>query len=205
MTTSGGFLLRTCGDPATVLDAVRDYVLGYHRVAPERHVAVVLDIDDTALFTDPLTGRDSQVAGLYRRLYAPLVNAGVKVVFVTARQYSEQNMAMTQSALYATGFVHFHSLFMMPSHYARSEDGVAKYKTYVREFLPDGAGLTVVANVGNTWQDLLAPVSMHKPRERGYTDDRGCYYGLLGDTVVAKLPTSAAGWYAPQEKQAQHV
>ena len=115
---------------------------------PNERLAVVFDIDDTALVDSPQRPMPE-----FERLYHLARDLKYSIFFVTARVDMQDNTALTKQQLLENGFGHFDDLFMMPAEYL-PHPNFSLYKYKMRQALHD-SGYNIVLNAGDTWHDLM--------------------------------------------------
>ena len=130
---------------------------------PPKKPAIVLDIDETALYNAPcLEPVDWALAGLAtcavegRGIASPVLDfykyarkQKVKVMFITGRP--EAIADVTKQNLKSTGYTSYTKLVLKPADY--TQDSLVPYKSGARAELED-AGYTIVANMGDQASDL---------------------------------------------------
>ena len=160
-----------CGCYAHDLDAQADRAiailrqLAAHR-RPNEKLALILDIDDTALSTyAEMVGSDfayieqafDQWLGTAQapaipgtlRLYKEAQRLGVSIIFLTGRK--ETQRAATEQNLRGQGFDNWKLLVMRPLNHGSQTIG--DFKAMARAQIA-GAGYTLALNVGDQWSDL---------------------------------------------------
>lgn len=153
--------------------------------------AVVLDIDDTVLYTNQRSVR--QIPSLHL-LYADLRKHNTPIFFVTARKFSLANLRLTARHLRGTGYPYFRGLFLRPADVV----DVAKFKTFVRNWLRQEKKQTIGFVVGNTWHDLFSHQELVQfSNTLKHLDDTKTYLFFALNSFKLKLPTT----YSPQVYQ----
>ena len=158
-----------------VLDDVNQYeeVLGaivewaqdqQRRQSARRPLAIVLDIDETALLNKgKRVYRNVYVYAFYRHM----LRLNVAVFFVTAR--STKYRHHTENQLARLGYDRYEELFLMPP---RLRDP-ARFKRNVRRMLIQ-RGYHIFANLGDQWTDMESgyfDVGIKLPEDDGTGDD----------------------------------
>jgi len=140
-----------------------------HRVArtvPGEKLALVLDIDETALsnwdeemqddfgyiskdWNDWVNKKEAPAIGGTLRLYKEAVALKVDVFFITGRSESQQDA--TAANLKSAGYDHWAGLALRGAH--PKEQSVTEYKSEERKKIVD-AGYRIILNVGDQMSDL---------------------------------------------------
>jgi acid phosphatase len=136
------------------------------RKSPAEKLALVLDIDETALSNyKQMAAQDygyvpsafdawedsaqaTAIPGTLR-LYQEAQRLGVSVFFITGR--GEAHRAATEQNLRSQGYTKWERLFLRSS--AQSSEATIAYKSSVRQTIVD-AGYRIVLNVGDQFSDL---------------------------------------------------
>ncbi len=161
----------TCGCYAHDLDVQANRAIEFlHRLVahrrPHEKLAVILDIDDTALSTyqEMLDADFGYIPAVFDawvekaqapaipgtlRLYEEAQRLGVNTFFISGR--TEAQRAATERNLRAQGFDHWNLLVMRPA--ANSSQTIGAFKAVVRGQIA-AAGYTLALNVGDQWSDL---------------------------------------------------
>jgi predicted secreted acid phosphatase len=130
---------------------------------PPKKPAIVLDIDETALYNAPcLEPVDWELVGLAtcvveaRGIASPVLDfykyarsQKVKVLFITGRPEAVKDV--TTQNLKATGYTSFAKLVLKPADY--TDDSLVPYKSGARADL-EKAGYTILSNLGDQRSDL---------------------------------------------------
>ena len=136
------------------------------RTKPEEKLAVVLDIDETALsnwdeekqddfgyiakdWNDWIDKKQAPPIAGTLRLYSEALKHGVSVFFITGRSKAQE--AATSDNLKTAGYSGWAGLALRGSH--RSGQTVAEYKSGERQKIVD-AGYHIILNVGDQMSDL---------------------------------------------------
>ncbi|MDD3180737.1 MAG: HAD family acid phosphatase [Opitutaceae bacterium] len=155
-------------DIAAIAAKARAYVI--HRAArrtPSERLALVLDIDDTALSNLPhmrtldfgyvpsawhswLARGEAPAISPVLDVYRAAVAAGVSVFFVTSREESDR--AGTESNLQKAGYKPYAGLVLLSAHNSGLTN--AAFKTSARKRITE-EGFTVIANIGDQESDLV--------------------------------------------------
>ena len=161
----------TCGCYADDLDrqadkAIADLRQRAARRRPQEKLALILDIDETALSNYPEMAKadfaynkaafdawveSAEAAAIpgTLRLYRVAHRLGVVIIFLTGRP--EAQRAATERNLREQGFAQWKQLILRPANEAK-ETALA-YKSAERARIA-AAGYTLVLNVGDQWSDL---------------------------------------------------
>ena len=112
----------------------------------------MFDIDGTIIDQN-----QQQIPRMWRFYKWIISQPKFKVIFVSARQHSEQALQRTSTALVKAGFDIFSALILRPSHMTAME-----FKTKVRALFAD----KLICCVGNRWHDIF------DQHVRGFSDDQ---------------------------------
>jgi hypothetical protein len=167
--------------------------------------AVVMDLDDTALFTFP-NGASSIVPAVYV-LYQRLLQLGMRVYFVTAREDTPLNRLFTIQQLQHLGYTTYDALFLRPKDDPSHTDAdvtfetIAAYKARTRQSIATDLKTVILLNVGNSWGDLFsANVAEHYVDT--YDDELPYFVDTHGADIairVLKMPTFANAYCVSDE------
>ena len=161
----------TCGCYAKELDRQAQLAIDFlarraARKGPNEKLALVLDIDETALSNyKQMAAEDygyvpkafdawedsaqaSAIPGTLR-LYQEAQRLGITVFFITGR--GEAHRAATEQNLRSQGYTKWERLFLRTS--AQSSESTIAYKSGARQTIVD-AGYRIVLNVGDQFSDL---------------------------------------------------
>jgi hypothetical protein len=123
-----------------------------YQVCLKVHGLVVFDIDNTLIDTE------HQPINAVIELYAFAQSIGLMCAIVTARPETTENRDVTVAMLHTHKISGWESLYMIPSHYTISAEGVSIYKREARDDLESRH--RILANIGDMWHDIVRiPVS----------------------------------------------
>jgi len=137
-----------------------------HRLKKSRRLAVVLDIDETALsnyanlkrldfggtegeMSAAQVAANEQAISSTHTLYRYASNHGVSVFFITGRRESKRKITVMN--LNSAGYINWQALYMKPNDYHQSS--VVAYKKAIRKKISD-MGYDIVLNIGDQESDL---------------------------------------------------
>ena len=111
------------------------------------HGLVVFDIDNTLIDTEhnPI---DAVI-----QVYTFAQSIGLLCAIVTARPETIENRDVTIAMLHKHGISGWESLYMMPSRYTISAEGVSIYKREARDDIESRH--RILANIGDMWHDIV--------------------------------------------------
>jgi len=124
------------------------YLQSMRQEWPQSKLAVVFDIDDTAI---PV--RSEEVPADFKKVYDLANSLQYAIFFVTARPTVPGNTQFTLQQLQSVGFTRIDGLYMMPVEEMR-EPNYSRYKYSARQQI-EQQGYSVVLNVGDSWNDLM--------------------------------------------------
>lgn len=124
------------------------YLAQQRKEWPHHKLAVVFDIDDTAI---PV--QTQKVTPEFKQVYDIARKNNYYVFFVTARVEEGGNGAATLRQLKQSGFDHIDGLFMMPVEHLHAQN-FSLYKFEAREQI-HRSGYNIVLNAGDGWHDLM--------------------------------------------------
>lgn len=147
--------------PSPVLQWAQIYLETERRKWPKGRLAVVFDIDDTAILVKSMP--DGKVLKAFRELYNKALSLGYEIYFVTARPDERGNRSYTQAELRKLGFGKYSGLALMPTSFLRHPN-YSLYKAEQRRSIND-LGRQIVLNLGDTWYDhfLMSPYQTSEP------------------------------------------
>jgi hypothetical protein len=173
LTKAGGPLLMEVDSVATAVRWALSYLGCMRHMAPRP--VCVCDIDGTVL-QNGQRGETRCVLHL-RTLIEACREAGIGIVYVTARPEGQENREHTERQLRRCGIACHQKLYMMPP---RAEYG--RYKWRARQQVLE-QGHAILLSIGDQWADLN--------RRNPELDDSKIYVGQIGDnsTFSIKLPS----------------
>lgn len=157
-------------DQEVVAERARDYlearIAQHNRSEGEEKMAVVFDIDETALsnykhliqlnfgmipqlFLETIEESDDPAVQATLKLYQYAVKQGISIFFITGR--AEKLRSVTEENLKSVGYAEWNTLFMKPNDY--DEVSVIPYKSSMRKKIEE-MGYTIVLNIGDQFSDL---------------------------------------------------
>ena len=110
---------------------------------------VALDIDATVLHPRELV---PEPTGMFVRDVAVANN--IPVVFITAREESEDGRDATMAHLADIGITNPLLVILKPSH-VQTWEGISRYKAGARAYIEKKTNSRCVMNVGDQWTDLM--------------------------------------------------
>lgn len=145
------FILGKSKKPDPVMFWAETYLNNMRKEWPKtKNLAVVMDIDDTAL-----TGTPQKFNPHILEVYKLAKKLGYSLFFVTARPLFKDNYHYTVDQLKKNGFHDFQGLFLMDNYDQYAKYGTySHYKSEARKKIYD-AGYDIVLNIGDTWDDIM--------------------------------------------------
>lgn len=143
---------------------------------PKRNLAVVFDIDDTALLIDKKNMNNAKVMPTFRKLYECALALNYEVFFVTARPDNPSNRKWTVGQLKRYNFSRYKKLYMMPESYYRNHKNFSYYKYTKRKSI--AKKYLIVLNVGDQWADIALLSNYRKNGQHTFIDVCNNTYSL---------------------------
>jgi len=158
------------------------------------NAAVVFDVDHTLV--EP--SRDNPVVQVpipsvcefYRHCHA----RSIQCFIVTARLDFEDGRKVLRALLRDIGAEGVRAMYLRPGAVRPTIPNLAEFKSQCRKDIEQRFGVSVVANIGDNWHDLIKPPFSDEHHALWDLDDRHSFVGVLEDgEAVVKLPGAARG------------
>lgn len=137
-------------------------------LASQKKLAMVLDIDDTSLYSFPLEkqmdfgGIHEDIVKNYAKNYFQAIpetlelykfakQNNVVVFFVTSRQ--QKDCPHTAKVLNQAGYYNWQGLFCKPNDYAQKYNSIIPFKSAMRKYIAS-QGYDIALNIGDQYSDL---------------------------------------------------
>lgn len=120
-------------------------------------VVIVLDIDATVLYNEPLSVCRADPNFKIQRVYDLAQRLNIPIYFVTARIGTKENRKRTEDQLKCMGFDYYSGLSMRGRQYRTAEE-ISVFKKNARQAIMSmtkNAKKKILLNCGDQWGDLL--------------------------------------------------
>ena len=113
---------------------------------------VIFDIDDTLIYLNEKTDKEIQIGDICK-IFHLCETLGFDRHIVTARPESTDNREYTEDMLKKKGLHRYKKLYMMPSSYKKTTEGISTYKYNSRCLI--AVKHRIIANIGDMWHDHM--------------------------------------------------
>ena len=137
-----------------------DYLKNVRKENPDRNLAIVLDIDDTMIYSNTKKSIKE-----IKKIYNSAKNNKITIFIITARFKNEFNIKHTRNELVSNGFGYFNRLFLMPYEYFLNNK-IGLYKSQARNWISQK--YQIILNIGDQWTDIYPHGALIKMPNKYY-------------------------------------